>query len=463
MKFSLRTKLTAAFLVTTLILFALVSIFANVILEKQFNNYVINQQEQKNNAIISTITTRYIDWGGKWDPAGMESIGVNALENGQMLRFTDSSGAVLWDAMIHNSGMCASIINNMSKTMQTRYMGFQGGYTEKLYPILIDGKSVGSVAVGFYGPYYYSANDILFLDSLNRLLKLAGLLALLISFVLGAIMAKQLSKPIKEVIDSACKITKGDYKGKIAETSSTTEIRDLTATFNALSEALEKQEALRKRLTADVAHELRTPLATLQSHMEAMLDGVWELDANRLKSCHEETVRLTKIVGELEALTRYESENMILIKTNFDLSETLQRIIASFESAFKTKKIFLSLDASTQFIEADEDKVSQILVNILSNALKFTPEEGRIDVLLTGSDKFVEIKVRDSGIGIAEDDIPYIYERFFRGEKSRNQKTGGSGIGLAIVKTLVDAHHGTIEVKSQIGQGSEFIVTLPKK
>jgi len=462
-KFSLRTKLTAAFLAVTLILFGTISIFANYILESQFKDYVITQQELKNSTLIATVESHYSDWGGKWDVAGLEDIGVNALGEGLMIRVMDQDGKVLWDAMVHNSGMCATIIKDMGQMMQSRDASFQGGYVEKIYPVSKDGSIFGTVAVGYYGPYAYSANDIKFLDTLNRFMQFAALIAAALSLILGLYMARQLSTPIKRVTVVSGQIAKGNFNDRIKENSTTIEILELAESINSLAETLEKQEVLRKRLTADVAHELRTPLATLQSHIEAMLDGVWEPDAARLISCHEETQRLSKIVNSLEQLARYESENLILDKKNFLVTELIKRTVTSLETVLKAKDITLETKGTDQEIVADEDKISQILVNLIANAIKYTPEGGTITIETLGFEHQVSITVSDTGIGISPDDLPNIFERFFRADQSRAQQTGGSGIGLAIVKSLVDAHHGSIIVKSEIGKGSSFETILPRK
>lgn len=462
MKFSLRTKLTAAFLAVTLILFGLISVFTNYILESQFKDYVIAQQELKNAAMVSSIEGRYSDFGGKWDIPSLEAIGVSALSGGLMMRVMDQEDKVLWDAMIHNSGMCAAIIQNMGQMMQSRDSNFQGGYVEKTYPLRRDGSTFGTVAIGYYGPYAYSANDIKFLDTLNGFMRLAAVISAVLSLILGIYMARQLSVPIKRVMKVSRQIAKGNFEDRIKETSTTSEIFELAGTINSLAETLEKQEALRKRLTSDVAHELRTPLATLQSHIEAMLDGVWELDAARLTSCHEETQRLSKIVNSLEQLTRYESENLILDKKHFVVTELIKRTAINFESVLKAKGISLDIKGADQDIFADEDKISQILVNLIANAIKYTPEGGTITIDTAGSEKQVTITVSDTGIGISPSDLPNIFERFFRADQSRTQNTGGSGIGLAIVKSLVNAHHGRIEAESEVGKGSSFHIHLPR-
>jgi methyl-accepting chemotaxis protein len=301
-RFSLRFKLTAVFLLIILIAFSLIGLFANIVLEKQFEKYAIDKLKQKNEEIVSTIESRYIDWGGNWNLTGLENLGVSTLNDGLILRFSDKNGTVLWDAMTHNSGMCAEILKNMAENMQGRDAGFNGGYTEKSYQIAVDSNVVGNVNIGYYGPYFYTDNDIKFLDTLNKLLILIAGVACILSLIFGTYMAKRISSPISRAIRSAEQISEGNYNNTVSENSDTIELIELSRAINSLAENLGKQEILRKRLTADVAHELRTPIANLQSHLEAMIDGIWKPDAERLTSCHEETVRLSKIVSDLRPL-----------------------------------------------------------------------------------------------------------------------------------------------------------------
>lgn len=459
--YSLRVKLTAVFLLIILIVFSMIGIFVNVLLKQQFEEYVIAKIEQKNSEIVKTIETHYIEWGSKWDVAGLEYLGINALGDGLILRVSGKDDLVVWDAMTHNRGMCVTILEKMAENMRKHDAGFSGGYTEQNYPITSGNAVIGTVSIGYYGPFYYTDNDIKFLNTLNQLLILATFIAAIISVLLGTYLAKRLSGPIAKVIKTAGQISGGKCDDRITEASDTKEIVELTDAINILAESLEKQEKLRKRLTADVAHELRTPLANLQSHLEAMIDGVWEPDYERLASCHEETARLAKIVSDLGLLAHYEGERIILHTERFDIAELLQKITKSFEKEFKNKKIELQMAASIQYLEADKDKIAQIIVNLLSNALKYTPEGGTIEVSAAGNGQEIEITIKDNGIGIAPENLPFIFERFYRADKSRSRSTGGSGIGLAIVKSLVEAHYGTIEVISEPGIGSEFKIKIP--
>ncbi|RJR06287.1 HAMP domain-containing protein [Candidatus Parcubacteria bacterium] len=462
MKFSLRTKLSLSYVFVALVCVFLISVLTNVFLEKHFKEYVIQNQERKNKEVVSLISQQYKP-DGKWDIEVIENIGINALEQGMIIRVVDSSDKVIWDATVHNNGLCQQMIAHMAYNMSSRYPNWRGGYIENKYPITYNLGEVGRVEVGYYGPYYFNDNDLAFITTLNKLLISVGVFSLFLSLLIGALMARRLSTPISRVISTARMISKGYFGDRTMEKSSTREISQLTETINNLAETMEKQEVLRKRLTADVAHELRTPLATLQSHMEAMIDGIWKPDTERLKSCHEEIMRIKRMVGDLEKLAKYESENLILNKTNFDISELIQHIIQNFETDFMNKNIDIRFFGEEEVVFADKDKISQVMINLLSNALKYTPQGGAVEVVVKGVEDITEINVKDTGNGIPPEDLPHIFERFYRADKSRNRLTGGAGIGLTITKAIVEAHKGKIQVQSRLNEGTEFIVLLPKQ
>ena len=462
MRNSLRTKLSLSYILCALLLVAVIIFLTNFLLEKQFKNYIIQKQEQMNKETVNLISQQYEEETG-WKGANIENIGVSALTNGLIVKVKDASGRMIWDAMAHNNGICTSMLAHMAQNMSSRYPHFEGGYVEADYPVTYNFKRVGSVSIGYYGPYYFNDNDLAFINTLNKMLISVGIFALLFALVLGSVMARRLSLPISRVIASAGQIAKGYFDDRISDKSNTKEIGQLTSTINNLAETLEKQEVLRKRLSGDVAHELRTPLATLQSHLEAMIDGIWKPDAERLKSCHEEILRINRMVGDLEKLARYESENLILNKTYFDVSRLIQRIMKNFENDFAVKEIETSFSGDVERINADKDKISQVVINLISNALKYTPQGGSVEIRVKGCGTETELVVRDTGMGIPPEDLPHIFERFYRADKSRNRMTGGSGIGLAIVKAIIEAHKGSIMVQSELNKGTEFTVILPKQ
>jgi heavy metal sensor kinase len=457
---TLRYKLTAAFLLIALFSLALVGLFANLFLGRQFERYTREKMQQTIDTTVTQVVSLYAR-DGRWDIPRLDETGMNLLTDGLILRVEDASGLVLWDARVHNNGMCMRILENMAQNMQSFQANFQGGYEEQTYPAVVGGQSVGTVTVGYYGPYYFSDADLQFLMTLNRLLLIAGAISLGACILLGAYLAQRLVKPISRVITVAEKISAGNLSERLSSEETTAELTALSRSVNSLAASLEQQDALRKRLTADVAHELRTPLTTLQSTVEAMLDGVWEPNEAHLLSCRDEILRLGKLVEELGALSRYEAEMLVLQRESFDLLPFSQKILTQFEQQAQKSGVTLSVSGEETLVYADRDKIGQVLVNLLHNALKFTPQGGSILVSLAHKDGLATLCVSDTGCGISQEHLPYIFERFYRADASRSRETGGSGIGLAIAQAIARAHGGEICATSVVGEGSTFTLTLP--
>ena len=458
----LRTKLSLAFLLIALFSFALIGLFANGLLGRQFERYTLDKLDRTIESTVSQVTELYSPSDDSWNAMALDTAGMSLLTNGLILRVTDESGTIVWDARTHNNGMCMMILQNMAQNMQSYQSNFQGGYEEQSFPAVVNGKTVGTVFVGYYGPFYYSDADLQFLSELNRLLLLAAAISLVACLLLGAYLARRLTRPIEHMIRASNQIASGDYGARIPP-SSTTEIDALARSVNQLATSLEAQSSLRKRLTADVAHELRTPLTSLQSAVEAMLDGVWDANEEHLNSCRQEVLRLSRLVDELGTLSRYDGAPLAMEYEHLELNDLVQRVSVGLEPSFRQKNVTFQIEGSEVWLDADRGKLSQVLVNLLSNALKFTPEGGAITVSLDETEQSAAFTVSDTGDGIAPEDLPYIFERFYRADPSRSRVTGGSGIGLSIVEAIVKAHSGTISVSSVPDEGSAFTVTLPKQ
>jgi len=461
LKFSLKIKLSVSYALVALVCVSSISLITNFLLDKQFQKYVKQNQANKNKEVVSAILHQYGMYK-KWNNEVVENIGVSALENGLIIKVIDSNTKVIWDAKVHNNGMCQRIIRQTAENMINKYPKFKGGFVNRKYPIIYNNLNVGSVDIGYYGPFYLNDNDLAFISTFNNLLFGVGICSLCFALLFGIIMAKRLSIPIVRVIKSAQMISKGDYNNRVVEKSSTNEICQLTDTVNDLAKTLGDQELIRKRLTADIAHEFRTPLSTLQSHLEAMIDGIWSADNERLKSCHEEIIRISGMIGDLEKVAKLESEDFVLTKTKFDISELIRRIVYNFEKDFMVKNIKINYTELEEYVCADRDKISQVLLNLMSNALKYTPDGGLVEIMIKNLPESTKVIIRDTGTGIPQEDIPYIFERFYRADKSRNRNTGGSGIGLTIVKKIIEAHNGKVVVKSKVNIGTEFTISLPK-
>ena len=194
-----------------------------------------------------------------------------------------------------------------------------------------------------------------------------------------------------------------------------------------------------------------------------MIEGIWEATPERLQSCQEEIKRLRSLVADLQRLANIEDGNLKLSKTRVDLQEIAQTAVRNLESEGMKKQISLSVSGSPAYADADRERIIQVAMNLLSNALRYTPQNGHIEVETLETEAESILRVKDNGIGIPEQELPYIFERFYRTDKSRNRKTGGTGIGLTIAKSIVESHGGKITVESTVGEGSSFTVLLPKQ
>ena len=241
------------------------------------------------------------------------------------------------------------------------------------------------------------------------------------------------------------------------------ELAQLGQAIDHMAENLEKQEDVRRQLTSDVAHELRTPAANVSSQLEAMIEEVWEPTKERLQSCYDELGRISGIISDLEKLRQIEASNMVLEKEPVDLLELAQAVKTAFEPELAKKKLTCMVTGESAIISGDQKRLHQVIFNLVSNAVKYSTESGQILIDIHNLGKNVQLTVKDQGIGIAKEDIPLMLERFYRTDRSRNRKTGGAGIGLTIVKAIVLAHGGNISVESVKGCGSCFMVVLPKK
>ncbi|MDR2177475.1 MAG: HAMP domain-containing protein, partial [Treponema sp.] len=315
--------------------------------------------------------------------------------------------------------------------------------------------------------FFYSEAEALFLSSVNRLFVIAGFVLVLLSVVISIWLSRTIARPILKAEEAARQIatlhssgsgSRQNRKIRLHDHYRTKELAGLSRSINELARELEEGDRRQRQLISDIAHELRTPLTYLRGSIEAILDGVWQSDREHLASCHEEIMRVTRLIEDLNTLTNLEWETISLNKTTFDLAELLRLTAEQFRTAADKKGINLILNLIPGPINADYDRLKQVFINLLSNAIKYT-DEGSITVSIEPSSKNRRISIADTGIGIAPEDLPHIFERLYRTDKSRNRNTGGAGIGLAIAAAIVSAHGGTIKAESGKG-GTTFQVEL---
>lgn len=289
-------------------------------------------------------------------------------------------------------------------------------------------------------------------------------LALILASLMSIYLARRISKPLVQMKQAALTMSEGEWSVR-SPTNTQDEMADLGKALNTLAEQLQKQQELRQSMTENIAHELRTPLATLKSMMIAIGDGIWEPTKERIESCQDEIDRLIYLVSDLEQLNEMASPDFKLEKSEFEFIELLEKIVRLNEAAFTEKKVELRLRMYTKIrVYWDENRMTQVINNLLSNALKFTPSGGTVHIAAQEDTHRVILSIQDTGIGIPEKDRSLIFERFYRVDKSRSRKTGGKGLGLAIAKSIVEAHGGRIWVKKvNEDKGMTIIMNIPRK
>ncbi|MBQ7544057.1 MAG: HAMP domain-containing histidine kinase [Synergistaceae bacterium] len=301
-----------------------------------------------------------------------------------------------------------------------------------------------------------------FISYLTRYNLCGALIMIAAACTLGWFVAGRLSRPVIRAIERTKSIARGEYGADEPEHSiGIRELDALTRGVEDLGRSLAGQEKLRRRLMVDVAHELRTPLTVTRTQIEAITDGILEPTPERLTLCVNEMQRLADLIGNIDVLTRLEGETLTIHTESTDMKKFLEPVMESFRPLFGKAGIELSAELEGECTcEVDREKFRHVIDNLLSNALRYTDEGGKVSVKLRRGGENVIISVKDTGIGIAEKDLPNIFERFYRADESRTRVTGGSGVGLAIVKAAVEAHGGKISVESTKGEGSCFTITL---
>jgi len=456
------TKLTLTIVLVSLLVVVVTSLLANFFIENKFRSYIKNRLDNTALDIVGTISRQYDKASGSWDAAAVHAIGMSLLYEGFIIRVSDADGNVVWDAETCDMTLCTAVLDDISHRMTVKYPKNDSVITSKVFDAMNGGENIGTVNVKYLGPYFFNEGDFNFLDALNKILILTAFFTLFVSILAGFWIARRLSRPILITAETARKISEGDYEVRIKEETNTKELDQLIGAINQLGESLKNQEDLRKQLTADVAHELRTPITTAQTHLEAMIEGCWEPTKDRLQSCYDEMTRISRLVRDLENLAKVESGNSKLDRSMISLMELSNNVVLNFEAELKNKDLRTSVEGSDSMIFADKYRIEQVLMNLMSNAIKYTLEGGNINIRISESETSVIFEFEDNGIGIPEEELPLIFERFYRADKSRNRMTGGSGIGLAIVRSIVAAHGGTVEVKSRLNSGTCFTLTFPK-
>ena len=301
-----------------------------------------------------------------------------------------------------------------------------------------------------------------FISSVNRSLLIAIAVAGLVGLLLTLLLSQSILIPIDALTSASRAMEKGDLNQRV-EVKSKDELGQLGKAFNSMAEGLNRLEQLRRNMVTDVAHELRTPLSNIRGYLEALRDGVVEPTPEAIASIHEEAMLLNRLVDDLQELALAEAGQLDLVRQPVDLREVVQKAVQSLNNQTSEKNVSIEvlLPDDLPLVEADAERMGQVLRNLINNAVINTPTGGEICIEARACDSQVAVSIKDNGVGISKEHLPFVFERFYRADRSRARLTGGAGLGLAIVKQLVEAQGGQVEINSQIDVGTTVTFTSP--
>jgi signal transduction histidine kinase len=462
---SLRVRLALMFFLIICVAFSALAVFASQFTTGEFHRYV----EDKFRRDVDTIGKILSSYRENQDPAAVQASVENFAQlTGQRIILTDENRKVLADSKREAIGQVFPTLNGQIPIQATPEQPLPDKIIE---PLPVFGENtlvVSTVEMNLPPPeilplrMQFREPENIFVTAVNRSLwvamALAGVLALLAALVFSA----RILKPVQALTVAAHKMGDGDLSQRVKAVTKD-EIGELARTFNRMADNLERSENLRRQMVSDVAHELRTPLTNIRGYLEAIQDGVADPSPEIIASLYEEAALLTRLVADLQELTLAEAGQLRLHPTQLAPAELLEKAVTGLQPQALARRHEVKIEVAPDLplVNADPERAGQILRNLLTNAIKYTPPEGKITVAARSQGDFVAISVQDTGVGIAPEHLPNLFERFYRADSSRTRATGGTGLGLAIARQLTQAQGGEITVESKPGVGSIFTFTLP--
>ncbi len=458
---SLRFKLIIAFLLTSLAAIVLVAIFVQQFVIREFDSYVLEQHRDDFQATVAEYYTEYGSWNGirpymgevsgdrVQPPGGPPRPGVSAPNqpppDNVPARFilTDANGYVVLPFDGYEIGQ------RVPRELE------QSGES-----VEVDGEIVGLIITTDNSLRRDPAEEA-YLERTNWALLAATVGGVSFALLLGIGAARLYLRPLRELTAAANEMAKGNLQQQVPVRTKD-ELGLLAAQFNQMSEDLAHANQLRQQMTADIAHDLRTPLTVVAGYIEALRDGVLQATPERFEMIYSETILLQHLVEDLRTLSLADAGELKLNRRSTPPRQILERTAETYQLHATQQDIVLRVDTSPQLplIDVDEDQLLRVLGNLVSNALRYTPVGGEIVLAAQANNGDVKLIVRDNGTGIHPDQLPNIFERFYRGDEARNHEYGESGLGLAIARSIVAAHGGSIAVESALDVGTTFTITL---
>lgn len=451
---SYTTRVTLAFALIAAMT-ALVAIgVVSFVWEQHFRTYTADNMNTLCKTTADRIAEIYRETGDLWNPETTRPAAqATELTSGVGVRVIDAKGRTAFDSSI--------IIDEQQGNTFTSFAPPDDSQVATAN-IVVDGEKVGTVRLWVYGSEALMRQpDQEFRDNSYQALIIAAVVAIVLASCIGFLFARNLVAPINRIMGTARAIGDGDLSARTNLTGED-EVARLGETFDAMAESVEKDRDLERRLTTDVAHELRTPLMAIQATVEAMVDGVYEASEERLVTVNSEIQRLSRLVNALLKLSRLENRADPMKEEVINVGDLISGIIATHEMFVSDSGLTLEYVAEPDVtVLGDADMIRQATANLISNAVRYTPEGGHIRVSVAKGDAMASIAVRDTGIGLTKEEARMVFSRFWRADAGRNREQGGLGVGLAVVKEIVDRHGGWVQVEGEKDKGACFTIHIP--
>jgi two-component system, OmpR family, sensor histidine kinase BaeS len=446
----LGVRLAAAFVVVAIAAVAVLATLTLVVARNEVSDLVDHQHARDAHAAAATAGESYQAARG-WDRADLTPTAAIAAGGQATLIITDAAGRIV--------AAPADQLNRMMADMHGVAVVDVARGARVTAPVVVNGHTVGNVALRF-PTSHLPGPEAAVRDALSRTALLGGLLALVVAGAVAAFVARRVARPVTVLTDAAMRLESGQLDVRVDLPDAPGELGTLAATFNRMAAAVEREDELRRRLVADIAHELRTPLTILRGTTEALVDGVAEPDPATLASLHEEVLRLTGLIGDLETLAAADAAGLRLDLRPVDLAEVVRTTLEVAAAATADAHLQVDTDLERAVVVGDTRRLQQIVTNLIVNAMRYTPAGGTVTVRTGVGEGHAFCVVADTGPGLADDEADHVFERFWRGRAARG--TTGSGVGLAVVAELVAAHGGTITVGNRTdASGAVFTLQLP--
>lgn len=427
---------------------ALTAVLVNIAFTDRFHNYLADQQRVRQEQLVTLFAADYRHDGG-WNATSLDQLASTVAMTGSEIELRDAQSQRVWS--LADADVDAATLEMHRNMMGTGDLG-----PLRSLPVTVAGQRVGTLDVRV-PQGVVPAVDKDFQNSVNGLLIGGALVAALAALGVGAWTACRATAPIAELTRAAEDLAAGRRERR-ATTIPDNEIGQLATAFNTMADRVEQEDRLRRSFAADVAHELRTPLAIQRSELEAVQDGIREPTGKVVDSLHDENLRLTRLVADLETLASADAAAFTLSRRPLLLSELVADTVTGLTDSLTEARITLRTALDEVRVDGDPVRLRQIVTNQLTNVVKFVPAGGTVTVRLFREEDWAVLRVTDTGPGIPADELPHVFDRFFR---SRSARADGSGIGLAVVAELATAHGGTITAESEVGHGTTFTTRIP--